>query len=507
MNITELTDQNPWWKDKKLIEDDPLIVIWEKSSFKWRPGIIETFQWDVNIIYSLRGPRQVGKTTLLKLKIRDLLQDKIDPRRIFYLTCDLVDSHEKLTSIITEYLKWARRFSGDRLFLFLDEVSAVKDWQRSIKYLYDIGKLKNCVVILAGSHSIDLMKATETLAGRRGDVDKFKGVPDKVFPGAKFSEYVETRNKPISHVIQDLDLLSAQNKSQLLHELMNGKINDSIFSFTPYISDLQGLLDDYLITGGIPRSIDSYISHGAIPEIVYSDYVNLITRDVIRWGGKEMFLRQILKRITETLSSRISWNSLKDGTEISTHDTAHWYVDLLSSSYVTSYIYHLNQDRGEPFYRKAKKIYFSDPFIFHSLRWWTMGMGMGMSRKSPFDDSVEYLKNPENKSKVIESVLCDHLIRLLSTLNSLKFDYSTNLFYWVSRKGREVDFVAKVGKNNRFLPVELKYQPTIRREDVYGLLDFMKGGKSGYGVIVTRDELSEDRDHVRIPAALFLLLA
>ncbi|MEM2910877.1 MAG: AAA family ATPase [Candidatus Bathyarchaeia archaeon] len=94
MSISELGEQNPWWRDKALINDDPLIMAWEKSSFKWWPRIVETFQWDAKVIYSLRGPRQVGKTTLLRLKIRDLLKSGVDARRIFYWACDQVESLE-----------------------------------------------------------------------------------------------------------------------------------------------------------------------------------------------------------------------------------------------------------------------------------------------------------------------------------------------------------------------------------------------------------------------------
>jgi hypothetical protein len=501
MAVSNLVEQNSWWKDENLIESDQLVDAWRKSSFKWMPRIVETFRWDVNVIYSLRGPRQVGKTTLIRLKIRELLKSGIDGRRIFYWSCDQVESPQKLTSIISEYLDWARRFSGDRFFLFLDEISAVKDWQRSIKYLYDTGKLKNCLVVLTGSHSIDLVKATESLAGRRGEVDKLgDNLPDKVFLGAKFCEYVETRNPQIHKILCSLKLLSKNNRLQILNELAEGRLPKPIHVLTPYMKDLQGLLEDYLITGGIPRAVNSYVSQGTIPDIIYSDYVNLIIRDITRWGGNEIYLRQIIQRTIETLSSQVSWNNLKDETEIATHDTARWYVDILKNSFVVSYIHHLDKDKGVPYYRKAKKIYFCDPFMFHALKWWAFG------GRHPFEESTAFLKDSENKSKLVESVVCDHMIRLLFNLEpSLQFDYMTKLFYWESGKKREVDFVAKLG--SAFLPIELKYQSTINRSDVYGIIDFMKGGRSHKGIVITKDAIAEGRSYVGIPVSLFILLA
>jgi len=116
LSVSALGDQNPWWKDKALVSDDTLIVAWERSSFKWLPRIVKTFKWNVTVIYSLRGPRQVGKTTLLKLVIRDLLEKGVDARRIFYWSCDQLESFEKLSETIVAYVDWARKFSSEMLY-------------------------------------------------------------------------------------------------------------------------------------------------------------------------------------------------------------------------------------------------------------------------------------------------------------------------------------------------------------------------------------------------------
>lgn len=218
-----------------------------------------------------------------------------------------------------------------------------------------------------------------------------------------------------------------------------------------------------------------------------------------RWGGNETYLRQITQRVIETLSSQVSWNALKEETEISTHDTARWYIDTLKNSFVVSYIHDLDKGKDVPYHRKAKKIYFGDPFIFHAMRWWAFG------GTRPFDETLQLLKNTEEKSRLIESIICDHMIRLLFDLEpSPQFDYTTKLFYWESGKKREVDFVTKLG--DAYLPIELKYQSTIQRNDAYSIIDFMKGGKAHKGIIVTKDALTQERSYVGIPAPLFLLL-
>ncbi len=104
---------------------------------------------------------------------------------------------KELANILECYLQNARKtLPKQRLYLFIDEVSSVKDWQKGIKHLWDMGLLENCSVILTGSHSLDIRNASERLPGRRGSV---KDVLDKILLPMKFTEYVETK-KPKSWV-------------------------------------------------------------------------------------------------------------------------------------------------------------------------------------------------------------------------------------------------------------------------------------------------------------------
>lgn len=500
MLVPELADQNPWWKDERLIESDPSIVAWEKSAFKWEPRLSKAMRWDIDVIYCLRGPRQVGKTTLVKLKIRELLREGVQGRRIFYWACDMVESYERLSAIIEEYIRDARRFSQDRLFIFLDEISSVKEWQRGIKYLHDKGRLKNCLTLLTGSHSLDLVKATETLAGRRGEVEKLPyGNPDKILVPMKFSEYVESRSSVLRKVILNLNMLSVTRRKQMLGTLAKGELPKEFEELMLYKKELEGLFDDYLLTGGVPRAINSYVSNGVIPQGVYSIYTELFLRDIHRWGGNDIYVKQILQRIIQTLSSTISWNSLKEDTEIAAHDTAKSYVDILKNSFVISYVYHLNLSRKTPYLRKAKKIYFQDPFLFHALR----SLAFGGFR--PFEKAVEYLEQSSEKSKLVESVVCNHLIRFLFSIQpTSSFDYTNSLFYWKTKKDREVDFVVRF--ESGFLPIELKYKSTIDRRDIFGLIDFMKGGKSHVPIVLTKDSYAISNSYIQLPVPMFILL-
>jgi len=501
MGAPEFVEQNPWWRTKQAIDGDRSLQDWGQSKFKWEPRLGEMFQWNLDVIYSLRGPRQVGKTTLIKLKIRELIGSGIEPRRIFFWACDMVDSHERLKSLITQYIDWARAqgFVEERLYIFLDEISSVRDWQKAIKFLFDTGKLRNCTLVLTGSHSIDLRKATESLTGRRGEIEKLRDkMPDKILLPMKFAEYAESRNQNIRDIVRNLFLLSTSKRLSIINQLAQGEVSRELEELQLYFKDLQILFDDYLITGGVPRAINSYLSSGTISRDVYGIYVDLLLRDIRRWGGNEIYLRQILQRIIETFTTHVSWHILKEDTEVSSHNTAGAYADILRDSFVISYIYQLNRNKGSPFYGKEKKIHFCDPFIFHALKGWVYG-------REPYQEALNFVGNAENRSKLVEGIVCNHLIRLLFNIAPTpQFDFITQLFYWMSRKNRELDFAMKLG--TKYLPIEVKFQSSLDRKDTFGVLDFLKGGLSCRGVILTKDSFKAKVKYIELPVALFLML-
>ena len=74
MELRNLVIQNPWWSEIESIKKDYYIQQFEESPIKWQPKVQTEFDFTKNIVYILRGPRQVGKTTLLMRIIRELLR-------------------------------------------------------------------------------------------------------------------------------------------------------------------------------------------------------------------------------------------------------------------------------------------------------------------------------------------------------------------------------------------------------------------------------------------------
>lgn len=493
----ELVDQNPWWKKREAIKQDKHLVALAKSKVPWRPRIGYKFQFDKDIVYTLRGPRQVGKTTLLKDLISNFLDGGIDPRMLFYYTCDLVDNPRELVNTVNNYLDNIRPDAKQRAYIFLDEISSVRDWQRAIKNLSDTGKLANITVVLTGSHTLDIKKAYEKLPGRRGDLTD---VPDKILLPMKFVEYVETLNEDIRNVISKLRLIEFANRKRILLEISQGEIPEEIKELSLYSKEIGSLFGNYLLTGGIARVIDEYLRTGQISEGVYRTYIDVVLGDIAKWNKKETYLRQIIRRIMESNGNPVGWNTLKQGTDIASHNTVADYVDTLKDSFVIFYLNFYDISRKIPLYQKEKKIHFYDSFFFHALRGWIGG-------QDPFSASIDFLKSSQNLGILTESIVGSHLIRLAFNISQQKqlFDYENVLFYWKSGKDREVDFVIKLDDKTA-IPIEVKYQTDITKSDRYGIIDFQKSSGNKGGILLSKDRMEANGKIVTLPIWLFLML-
>ncbi len=110
------------------------------------------FQGKILIIY---GPRQVGKTTLVK-KLQTDFPDSL------YLNCDEPDIRAAFTDATSTALK---SFLGNARLVFLDEAQRVKNIGLTLKLLVDT--FPELQVVATGSSSFDLSnKIAEPLTGR-----------------------------------------------------------------------------------------------------------------------------------------------------------------------------------------------------------------------------------------------------------------------------------------------------------------------------------------------------
>lgn len=496
--LPDLVEDNPWWKSPDEISNDDKITEWEASSIKWDPRIRHKFDYSNDIVYSLRGPRQVGKTTLIKLQIRDFLNSGISPWNIMYYAFDIDNTPKHLVDIIKNYLDNTKlQRKNKRCYLFLDEISSIKDWQKGIKRLWDQKRLQNCTVIATGSHSIDLKISSERLPGRRGETED---TYDKILPPMKFSEYVSSIDPSLKDKMMTLGLLKAESRSHLFKKLIEFNIDKSLYELQAHLSELNRYLTTYLLTGGIPKVVNEYLKRNHIRENIYTVYLDTILGDLKSLNRDETLFKQLIANVIKNISWPCSWRSLCKDTDIGSFHTAMEYIHLLRDMFVLTIFYQYDAQKKQARLDKDKKINFHDVFFLHALNGW-------LSSQDFFNVSHDYVTDQTREGLLVEGVVGDHLIRLAFSLSVKKqtFDYSNHVFHWRYGKNEEVDYVLNDGADLE-LPIEVKFQNTITNRDLDGIINFKKSTDAKSGIIVSKDIMDVNSECVIIPAPIFLLL-
>ncbi len=453
MTIERLVVHNPWWADKSAIRKDKHIGELYNARLRWRPSLLDEIYLAEDLVYIIRGPRQIGKTTTLKLLIESLLDKGADSRQICYLDCELagIRNFKELIDMIGNYVEFVRStLRVRRLFLLIDEVTFIRDWAIGIKALSDKGTLENTTTILTGSNAVDLKKGGERMPGRRGER---AGLDKRLLP-LTFREYVFAFFPELKEKIPSLSL------SPDLRDF-----REKIFEMSLIDKKLLSLFSQYLLTGGFPRPVNSFLKAGKVEDFVFELHRDSIVGEVTRIGKKETYLREIVSWVSERHGNPFDWRDISRETDIGKHDTARDYAEDLELLFLWDIFFKSQRiDRPSPAFRSQKKIYFKDPFIFLALWSWSRGT------LEPWRTTMDYMMNPSAKAALVESIVAAHL----------KNKFGREVFYW--KPDHEVDFIVfREGRLRQF--IEVKYQETLRAENFRHLKKRGRGillSKSGY---------------------------
>lgn len=443
--LEKIYASNPWFEDDQLIESDLHIkeLADSKHVFLNREFLNHKF---TDGVYIATGPRQIGKTTHLKLLIKQKIK-VANKSNFLYFNCDLLETKEDVVDLVETYLK---NFpSKKRLFIALDEITSVKDSILGIKYLIDKGVKKNITYILTGSSTIEIKKTGEYLPGRRG------GGIDFHFAPVSFKDFIKIQ-------YSEIDFEFSKNESL---EKYYARIKNKV--------SLAKKLDDYFFCGGIPRIINEYLKKKEVGLENLNLYRDWIASEIAKNGKRENVSKQILSRIANSITSDISYNSFAQDSGIGSHNTVYEYLNFLEDAFVVSQVYNYDYSQKKINFRKNKKIYLNDPFLFFLLDWWLNGKTPNI--KATLEDSIL-------KSRIAENLTFLHLKRVFNEV-------------YFNRDGEEIDFIC-----GRFA-FEVKFQNKIASDDYRGLLKF-----TGDKLIVTKNTFDIGGKIKLLPLELLLLV-
>jgi len=459
MRLEDIYFQNPWWDSKQNIENDRHLKIFNQCQFKYYPEFYKTLDMEEIGIYTLRGPRQVGKTTTMKLLINKLIDLGKDPSNILYLTLDNIKDKEELIETLKNWIFLRQKANADKLFLFLDEISFISNWQTAMKYLQDINLLSQSFVLLSGSSAYDIKKSTERLPGRRGAGDDYIQLP------VSFKDYVRGSH---SVEIKRLKIADILNLSESELKLLK-------FEYGKYQADFTF----YCQSGGFPKVINNYIENNMITEEVIKIYEDFILGDIERFSKSRFTLIELLKKIPDIVGQQFSWNSLNNELNaISSSNTVESYFQILGMNFIIATLFFLDPSKGAIKPKKQKKIYPLDPVV---------------------SKVVERLSGKKiNYGNYMESIVLENLLQFSSRkTEGLNLYYGP--YYWYSQKKKEIDFL--IEQSSELYPIEVKYQTNINKSDYATLTrNFNKG------ILLSKDTTFRDSNIVVLPVFLLLLL-
>jgi hypothetical protein len=307
-----IEEQNPWW----FHEPDPDMESFEKLKFKIVPEWIKNISLEPFSLNFIVGPRRVGKTMGLKLLINSLIGK--NPYSIFYFSCDLLEDYEDLIEIIKEYIQIRERKDIAASFIFLDEITFVKDWWRAVKYIIDRGYLKNDILTITGSVSLDIGKHVETFAGRMGGGRRLEITP-----------------------------LSFRDYYHLFYQEFFEEKGEEVF-------------DRYLETGGYLAFLNG--------ELKVEEHISLIKSDIKYFDRSTGMAREIIGVLIDKAPSPTSFNSIAGEIGVSTN-TVRKYIELFEGLHILLQIPFMGGD-GKIYPRKERKLAIRDPLLARSHAIW-----------------------------------------------------------------------------------------------------------------------------------------
>jgi hypothetical protein len=231
-------------------------------------------------------------------------------------------------------------------------------------------------------------------------------------------------------------------------------INSEIEPVASSIDKLYEEFDLYLIHGGFLTAINDMAKHERILSPTFSTYSDWIRGDVLKRGKQEHYLREVMEAMIKRYGSQVTWNALARDLSIDHPKTVADYIALLESMDAVFIQAALVEDKLTAAPKKARKLMFTDPFIFHAVRAWLNQVN------DPYTQQVTpVISDPNWAARLVKACVATHYRRYYPT-------------YYIKAKG-EVD-IAYVDKN-RFWPLEIKWTRQIRPKDLKQIAKYPNG--------------------------------
>lgn len=345
-------------------------------------------------ILAIVGPRQAGKTTMLK-QIQKSLNNAI------FLT---FEDFEEMELFDHDIKSFAKKYSEYK-YIFIDEFQYSKKGGKNLKFLYDL--YPEMKIIISGSSAIDLtIRAIKFLVGRVFVFNLYQ---------LDFEEFLAFKDTNLANIYlefkKDFNPLSGKTNIHTISKIVN--------------SQFMRLFEEFIIWGAYPRVVlaDSDKDKQLVLKNIYNTYFLRDVKDIL--GLVDDFkLSKLIKALAIQTGQLIEYNELR---VLSDYDyiSLKKYLNILEKTFICKMI--------KPFFKNKRTEIVKNPKMYF------------------FDTGLRnYIMNDFNSldSRVDTGFLYENFI-----FNQLdKQEIAVN--FWRTKSKAEVDFVVSV--NNTVIPIESK---------------------------------------------------
>ena len=361
-------------------------------------------------IIAIKGPRQAGKTTILKI-LKDYLitQKKISPSSIVYITFEDRDILDAFSKEPREYVNsYLAKESNVKTYFLVDEFQYLENGGQKLKLLYDT--YENIKFIITGSSSLEVSEHTaKYLVGRVFSFHLFQ---------FSFWEYLQIKPKNIQNVYEE----SSNKIDNFLKEGKGFSIKEDIFA-----KDFIRCFEDFLIFGGYPEVIKAkdIETKKMILKNIYDTYITKDIVGLLRIKDVSGF-RTVVNLLANQIGNLLNLRSLATDSGSYFRQLKH-YLSILEETFIIRNLKPYFKNRTTEL-KKNPKVYFVDT----GLRNWAI-------------NNFNKFELRADVGNLVENVV----------LSSFFQKKEEEIRYWRTLGQAEVDFILR--QFNKIIPIEVKY--------------------------------------------------
>ncbi len=479
-----LRDANPWWRGET-ISNLPKLRRWAFGS------VLHGVKRGLAPVTVLRGPRQVGKTTLLNQVIVTLLEEGVDPRRIFRVQFDDLPELRRLSSPILDLPRWYAEAilgrslnqaaqDGKQALIFFDEIQNLAGWAPQLKHLVDMNPVR---VLVTGSSALRIEAGRDSLAGRISTLEMGPLLLREIGELRDFGTLPPYLPENGLSPLKQKEFWTGLRAFGEEHSALRDRAF-AAFSERGAYPVAQARQDepweriaDFLNETVIRRAIRHDLRMGTKGQQRDENLLEEVFRLACRYVGQSPSQSLYLDEIRRAMQSNIGWQRVVA------------YLRFLDGTLLLRLI--------EPMELRLKKRKGASKLCLcdHALR------AAWLQEIVPLTpEGLEHSPHLTSLAGHIAESAAGYFLRSILSLGVAHFP---------ERSGEpEVDFVLTVGEQR--IPVEVKYRRRIDFEDTHGLRSFIEKAHyhAPFGILVTMmDELaSDDPRIISMPLSTLLLM-